>query len=166
MHSRLALGVITIVQTAAAFSSASAQATNVNACTVISTAELKRITGRQDFLGRGPQPADPSETPKGVSECEHLSLSFSLTSAMTHDWFVDTQKSQVKGGTKVSPVSDVGDEAYLWWDPKSASNAQVGIAFRVGTRRLVIMDMAPRDSIEALKPMLLSVAKAAAPKLR
>ena len=166
MYSRLALGIITIVQAAAALSSASAQAAGVDACTVISTAELKRITGRQDILGRGPQAADPSETPKGVSECEHLALSFSLTSAMTHDRFVDTQKSQVKGGTKISPVSGVGDEAYLWWDPKSQYNAQVGIAFRVGARRLVIMDMTKQDSIEALKPMLLNVAKAAAPKLR
>jgi len=166
VYSRLALGVLAIVHTVASFSSANAQATNVNACTVISTAELKRITGRQDFLGRGPQPADPSETPKGVTECEHLALSFSLTSAMTHDWFVETQKSQVKDGTKVSPVSDVGDEAYLWWDPKSETNAQVGIAFRVGARRLVIMDLTSRDSIEALKPMLVSVAKAAVPNLR
>ena len=166
MYSRFTLGICAIVQTAAAFSLASAQATNVTACTVISTAELKGITGRQDILGRGPQAADPSETPKGVSECEHLALSFSLTSAMTHDRFVDEQKSQVKGGTKVSPVSDVGDEAYLWWDPKSQNNAQVGIAFRVGARRLVIMDITRQDSIEALKPMLVKVAKAATPKLR
>lgn len=165
MYSRFALGIL-IAQAAAAFPSASAQATNVNACTVISTEELKRITGRRDVLGTGPQPSDPSETPKGISECEHLALSFSLASKETHEWFVEMQKRQEKDGTKVSPVAGVGDEAYFWWDPKSKYNAQVGIALRVGARRLVIMDLAPQDSIEALKPMLLNVAKATVPRLR
>jgi len=43
---------------------------------------------------------------------------------------------------------------------------QVGIAFRAGASRLVIMDMVSSDSIEAAKPMLLKVARYTAPKVR
>lgn len=145
---------------------AAGQATGPTACSIIDVAEMKRITGRTDYLKRGPVPADPNETPKGVSECEFLGISFSLTSAMKPDWFNTTRSDQVKSGTKVEPVSGVGDEAYYWWDPKPGSDRQVGVAFRAGSYRLVVMDMTSADSIQAMKPVLLAIAKMAAPKLR
>ncbi len=85
---------------------------------------------------------------------------------MTSTSFDDTRKGQVKSGTRVEPISGVGDDAYYWWDPTPGSLKQVGIAFRAGASRLVIMDMVSSDSIEAAKPMLLKVARYAAPKVR
>lgn len=145
---------------------AAGQTTGPTACSIIDAAEVKRITGRTDFLGRGPVPADPNETPKGVSECEFLGISFSLTSAMKPDWFNSTRNDQVKSGTKVEPLSGIGDDAYYWWDPKPGTDRQVGVAFRTGQYRLVIMDMTSADSIQILKPTLLAIAKSTAPRVR
>jgi hypothetical protein len=171
---RSTLGTSVVMLASAALSTVAAQgagkaagqATGPTACSIIDVAEMKRITGRTDYLKRGPVPADPNETPKGVSECEFLGISFSLTSAMKPDWFNTTRSDQVKSGTKVEPVSGVGDEAYYWWDPKPGSDRQVGVAFRAGSYRLVVMDMTSADSIQAMKPVLLAIAKMAAPKLR
>lgn len=142
------------------------QGAGPTACSIIDVAELKRLTGRTDILRRGPVPSDPSETPKGLSECEFLGLSFSLASPATKQWFDGTRANQVKQGTKVQPVSGLGDDAYYWWDPRPGTHRQVGIAFRAGTSRLVIMDLVPADSVEAVKPVLLTVARAVAGKVR
>ena len=145
---------------------AKTQGTGPTACSIIDVAELKRLTGRTDILRRGPVPSDPSETPKGLTECEFLGFSFSLASPATKQWFDGTRADQVKQGTKVQPVSGLGDDAYYWWDPRPGTHRQVGIAFRTGTSRLVIMDLVPSDSVEAVKPVLLTVAKAVAGKVR
>jgi len=173
---RKTLGILMTAQAIIAVSTAGAQSGakaapaaqggGPTACSIINADELKRLTGLKDWLGKGPVAADPSEVPKGVSECEYLGLSFSLTSSMTPKWFDDTRNGQVKNGTKTQPVSGVGDDAYYWWDPKPGSLRQVGIAFRTGSHRLVIMDMTSSDSVEVVKPQLLAVAKATAPKLR
>jgi hypothetical protein len=162
---RYTLGAMMAVQASAALTAA-AQGTTQTACSLINAEELKRLTELKDILNRGPVPSDPSETPKGVTECEFLGFSFSLTSPMTRTWFDDTRKDQVKSGAKVEPISGVGDDAYYWWDPKPGSLKQVGIAFRAGASRLVIMDMVSSDSIEAAKPMLLKVARYTVPKVR
>jgi hypothetical protein len=173
---RKTLGILMTAQAIIAVSTAGAQSGakaapaaqggGPTACSIINADELKRLTGLKDWLGKGPVPADPSEVPKGVSECEYLGLSFSLTSSMTPKWFDDTRNNQVKSGTKTQPLTGVGDDAYYWWDPKPGSLRQVGIAFRAGSHRLVIMDITSSDSIEVSKPVLLTAAKATAPKLR
>jgi hypothetical protein len=145
---------------------AATQGTSPTACSILDVAELKRITGRTDILRRGPVPSDPSETPQGVSECEFLGFSFSLASPATKQWFDATRADQVKQGTRVQPVSGLGDDAYYWWDPRPGVHRQVGIAFRTATSRLVIMDLVPADSVEAVKPVLLTVAKAVAGRMR
>ena len=147
-------------------SAANGQGTGPTACSIIDVAELTRLTGRKDILKTGPVAADPADTPKGVSECEFLGFSFSLTSDMTQQWFDRTRSDQAKRGTKIQPVSGVGDEGYYWWDPKPGPLRQAGIAFRAGKSRLVIMDMVSSDSVEAVKPALLTVAKAVAGKVR
>ena len=109
---------------------ATGQGPGPTACSIIDVAELKRLTGRTDILRRGPVPSDPSETPKGLTECEFLGFSFSLASPATKQWFDGTRADQVKQGTKVQPVSGLGDDAYYWWDPRPGTHRQVGIAFR------------------------------------
>ena len=144
---------------------AKTQGTGPTACSIIDAAELKRLTGRTDILRRGPVPSDPSETPKGLTECEFLGFSFSLASPATKQWFDATRADQVKRGTKVQPISGLGDDAYYWWDPRPGNHRQVGIAFRAKTSRLVIMDLVSSDSVEAVKPVLLTVAKAVAARV-
>jgi hypothetical protein len=136
------------------------------ACSIIDPAELKRLTGLKDFLGRGPVPADPADLPKGRSECEYLGLTFSLSSPVSTDEFVRTRDSQAKGGTKAESVAGVGDDAFYWWDPKPGSLNQVGIAVRAGNRQLTVLDLTSSDSVASTKPRLLVIAKSLVPKLR
>ena len=142
-----------------------AQGTTPTACSLVDAAELMRITGRQDVLKQGPVPSEPGDTPKGTTECEFLGFSFSLTEGMTHQWFERSRADQRKT-IRTDPAAGVGEEGYYWWDPRPGTYRQVGIALRKGTSRLVVMDLASSDSIEALKPVLLSVAKSAAAKMR
>jgi hypothetical protein len=143
-----------------------AQAAGPTACSIINADELKQLTGLRDALRRGPVAADPSELPKGITECEYLGLSFSLTTRMTREWFDRTRQDQIKQGTKVEPVPGVGDEAYYWWDPRPGTYRQVGISIRAGSYRLAIIDMASSDSIQAAKATVLKAARHTAPKLR
>ena len=163
---RYALGAVVVALVSTAPATIAAQAGAPTACSILDAEELKRLTGLTDILRRGPVPADPSELPKGVTECEYLGLSFSLTSGMTREWFDRTRQGQVKQGTKIEAVSGLGDEAYYWWDPRPGSYRQAGIAFRSGSHRLAIMDLVSSDSVRAAQQTLLKVAKYVAPKLR
>ena len=136
------------------------------ACSIIDPAELKRLTGLKDILGRGPVPTDPSELPKGRSECEYLGLTFSLSSLASADAFARARAIQGKGGTKVESVAGVGDEAFYWWDSGPGSYNQVGIAVRTGARQLTVLDMTSSDSVASAKPRLLAIARSLTLKLR
>lgn len=144
---------------------ASAQAAGPTACSIIDTGELKRITGLDDVLKTGPQATDPSELPKGRSECEYLGLTFSLSS-ISKDAFDRTRADLTKRGSKVEAAAGVGDDAFYWWDPKPGTFRQLGIAVRSGAQQLTVLDLTSSDSIAAAKPRLLAIAKALAPKLR
>jgi len=163
---RYTLGVAVVGLVTAAPTIVTAQSAGPTACSVIDAEELKRVTGLRDVLRRGPVAADPSELPRGITECEYLTLSFSLTSGMTPASFARTRESQEKAGTKTEPVAGVGNEAYYWWDPRPGSFRQAGIAFRSGSYRLVIMDLTSSDSLQATKATLLKAAQHTAPKLR
>jgi hypothetical protein len=164
---RMALVVVAAFQASAALSVATAQSSGgtLQACSLLSPAEFKQITGRTDILSRGPQAAEPDEVPEGVSECEFLGFSVSLVDKVNHERFETTRKQLAQSGNKIQPVSGVGDEAYLY-EGTGQSYRQLAIVMRVGERRLAFMDLVDPDSVEAVKPVLLKLGKAAAPKLR
>jgi hypothetical protein len=89
----------------------------------------------------------------------------SLVDKVNHERFETTRKQLAQSGNKIQPVSGVGDEAYLY-EGTGQSYRQLAIVMRVGERRLAFMDLVDPDSVEAVKPVLLKLGKAAAPKLR
>jgi len=178
-HVRLSLRTLGIIlvtahQLVAAASAAAQLGANTSpstqsgptACSIISAEEVKRITGLQDVLKKGPVPTDPSDLPAGRTECEYLGYTFSLSSAVTRESFDRGRGIAAQGGTKVESVSGVGDDAFYWWDPKPGTMQQVGIAVRSGTHQVTIMDLASSDSIVVVMPRLLTVARSLVPKLR
>ena len=65
----------------------------------------------------------------------------------------------------MTPVS--GRRRRVLLVPSCQVPGQMGIAFRVGQSRLVIMDLVNSDAeAEQVKPVLLALAKAAAPKMK
>jgi len=159
--------VIGLLLTAARARTAHAQSAEPTACSIIDAEEVKRVSGLKDILKLGPQLTDPADLPKGRSECEFLGLTFSLSSlAKPKEYFDQTRASQAKGGLKVESAPGVGDDAFYWWDPKPGTMLQLGIAVRAGNRQLTVLDLTSSDSIAAVKPRLLAIAKTLAPKLR
>ena len=142
------------------------QAGSPTACSVIDAEQLKRLTGRTDVLKRGPRPGNPASPAEGRTGCSYLGFIFELNAPAKREWFDETRGFLVKSGTKVQPLSGVGDGAYYWWDPRPGYSRPVGIVLRAGASGLMIMDMTTADSVEVVKPELLTVAKAIAPKLR
>ena len=138
----------------------------VTACSIIDAEELKRATGRRDNLRRGPTDDEPAQPGKNRSGCAYLEFIFELTSPTEAGSFEKTRGFLEKSGTKIQPVSGAGEAAFYWWDPRPGTTRPVGIVLRKGTSELMIMDMTTPDSIEIVKPQLLTVANAVAPKLR
>jgi hypothetical protein len=134
---RTPLGAAVLFYVSAALSPVIAQGSTK--CTVLTATEIEQITKRPNPANIPPMIAAASEVPKGVSECDYLGISFSLTAQMSKQWFDATRTDQAKRGTKVTPVSGVGDDAYYWYLP-AKSLGQMGIASGVGQSRLVMMD--------------------------
>lgn len=136
------------------------------ACSLVDAAEMKRLTGRQDFLKRGPMVDDASMPGPERSACAYLGFSFELVSPAKPGLFAQERTMVEKGGAKTQPVSGAGEQAFYWWSPKPGDSRPVGIILRAKSSQLMIMDMTTSDSIEIVKPQLLAIAKSVAPKLR
>lgn len=171
MHSTLrrTLGVVAVAQGLFIVSAGAGRPghqAGQTACSIIDAEALKRLTGRQDFLKRGPMVSETSVQEPGRSGCSYLQLDFELATQAKPESFQQTRARLEKGGAKTQPISGVGDQAYYWWSPKPGSARPVGIVLRAKSSELMIMQMTASDSVEALKPQLLAVAKSMAPKLR
>ena len=165
---RYALGSTALFQLAVALPTvARAQATGDHACSLVDAAELKGLTKRDDY-GQKPQASDPSQLRQGTTECDYLSISYTLTSNMTKEWFARDRRTTeaTPDRWKVESISGLGDEAYYMWDPRPGSDRSVGIVVRAGGKRLSIGELASSDSLEASKSLMLSLAKLALPKLK
>jgi hypothetical protein len=167
---RTAIAVLVAVQTSAALSTAHAQATKPaasgaggqTACSVLTPEEIVRIGKRANPLDLKPEADAVGAT---TTECHFLSLDLQLMHGESHQSFEATRKQQEKNGYKVEPVSGVGEVAFFWERPGRAEGL-VAIVFRVGQSRFGHQDMVPSDSMAAVKPTLLALAKAAAAKLK
>jgi len=172
---RLSLGTLIVAEALAAAAHSTevrtgtipaGQAGAPTACSIIDAEQLKRLTGRTDVLKRGPMKGDPASPAEGRTGCSYLGFIFELNTPAKREWFDETRSFLVNSRAKIQPVSGVGDGAFYWWDPKPGYTRPVGIVLRAGTSGLMIMDMTSSDSIDVVKPELLTVAKAVVPKLR
>ena len=163
----IALGAILGICGAAATSPTLAQAPNQpastqTACTVLSPKEIEQLSKRANQFNLNPEVDVVSKT---MTECHYLDFDLQLTQGMTREAFDATRSSQVKMGHKIESVAGVGDDAYFWERP-NGEYGLVAIALRAGQSRFSIQYMGGPDSVKVMKPVLLALAKAAAPKLR
>ena len=168
-----ALGTSFVVQALAGVSTATAQApagaaskggtSAINACSLLTVADIERVTGRPDRLKLPPQ-AD--QLPNGLTQCTWYDFTAALTPNMTPAWF-DRNRQQEKAAknSTVEPVSGIGDEAYFTVR-SMRSESNVGIVVRAGTYQLAMGDLLPPDSVAWIKPKLVELAKLATAKLR
>lgn len=168
---RYALGIVTIVtivHVTVAPSTAAGQATRPDACAFVDAAELLRLTGRKDIFGQGPRVFDSSELPPNhTSGCNFLGIMFFLDTPITPESFARIRRGvETRGFFKVQSISGLGDEAYYEWEAKPRDNRAVGVVFRSGNKRVTVAENTHSDSVEAMKKLLLSIAKTAAPRVK
>ena len=147
---------------------AEAQGGPGHACSLVDAAQWRTITGRKDFGNQGLQASTPEQLKAGVTECDYLTISLTQTSDMTAERFARTRKSSEQNPDrwKTESISGLGDEAYYMWDPRPGAFRSVGLLFRTAGKQIAMGTQAPSDSIPATKQMLLTLAKATAPKVK
>ena len=168
MHRAIAyaLGATLAVQVTA-LSTAGGQGARPNACTLIDAAEVTRLTGNKDVSGNGPESVDKDfQYPKHRSVCTYADLIFELATDATPESFARNPRATDKR-FKVQPISGLGDEAYYLWDASVGGGVRsVSIAFRSGSKRVTIEKLTTSDSIDAVKKMLLPVARTTVGKVK
>ena len=165
------LGTAVTLQISAAVAVAFAQAPPsapkgqaiIHACSLVSEADIQRITGTANRMNTPPSRAD---SPSGGTQCNYVGLDIALTPGVNAQNFQTNRKSAAQQrNTTTEPLAGVGDEAYYYVRTRSSSS-NVGVVFRVGTYQVALGDSVPSGSVEKFKPKIVELAKIAATKLR
>ena len=130
------------------------QAAGVHACSLLSDADIVRVTGRPNRLN---VPPERSEMPNGATTCNFVGLDITLYPRVTPQNFQAMRKTEA--GTKdvtVESTSGVGDEAYFSVRARRTSS-NVGIIVRRGTYQVALGDRVPNDSVAWIKPKLVDL---------
>ena len=163
------LGTVMVFHIAAGTPTLAAQAgkapsaAGTHACSLITDADITRITGRANRFNTPPERA---EMPNGSTTCSFVGLDITLTPRVTAQNFETNRKAAAQQpNTATEPLSEVSDEAYYLIRTRSSSS-NVGIVFRTGTNQIALGDRVRSDSVAWFKPKLVELAKLAATKLR
>jgi hypothetical protein len=166
----LCLGtVVTLQLSAASVPAAQAPASapqgqaGIHACSLVSEADIQRVTGTTNPTKT---PPSRSDAPSGGTQCNFVGLDIALTPGVNAQNFQTNRKSAAQQrNSQTEPLSGVGEEAYFLIVTR-ASSSNVGVVFRVGTYQVALGDRVPADSVETFKPKIVELARIAAAKLR
>ncbi len=166
----LCLRTLVTLQLSAAPSAVIAQApasapkgAGTHACSLVSEAEIQRVTGTTNGMNT---PPSRSDAPNGGTQCNYVGLDIALTPGVNAQNFESNRKSAAQQrNTTTEPLTGVGDEAYFYVRTRSSSS-NVGVVFRVGTYQVALGDSVPSESVEKFKPKVVELAKIAAARLR
>jgi hypothetical protein len=163
----LCLGTVITVQLSVAAAGALAPSASegqaaVHACSLVSEADIQRVTGTTNRMNTPPSRED---APGGGTQCNYVGLDIALTPGVNAQNFRSNRASAgQQANTTTEPLAGVGEEAYYYVRTRSSSS-NVGVVFRVGTYQVALGDRVPADSVEKFKPKLVELAKIAAAKL-
>ncbi len=132
----------------------SGQPARVAACKLLSKEEVKKILPWQAMFDQMPV----EEEPIGAtgSSCSYPSATIQVL-AYTPRFFEQARKLG-----KLEPVSGVGDEAFFFADPRGYADLYVKAGNRIVT---VQANPGPKETVQSLKPAVITLAKALIAKL-
>jgi hypothetical protein len=156
-------------------SNTSANTAKNPACALLSVAEIRKITGRQDYdhpLHAG----GPEEVPAGGWACsyegpaasfeEPPDIGFALISGQDYTRRHATTKLPPGGRCKRESVKGLGDDAYFECCPCSSRSAPA-LWVKVGTNDLIIdAEVEPPATEASVRSTMISLARALEAKLR
>jgi hypothetical protein len=145
------------------------------ACALLSVAEIRKITGRQEY-DHPWAAADPGEGVGGGSACVYEypvtaldgppPIGFTLISGK--DWTQSRRGVRLLDGCTRDPVKGVGDDAYFESCPsKTAKKRTDPLYVKVGPNDLIVqMDVKAPATEASSRPTVIALARALAAKLR
>jgi hypothetical protein len=131
------------------------QPARVAACKLLSKEEVKKILPWQAMFDQMPIEEDPIGTTG--SSCNYPSATIQIL-AYTQRFF-----DGVRTQGKLEPIAGVGDEALFFANPRGYAELYVKAGDRIVT---VQANTGPKETIESLKPGVITLAKALIAKLR
>ncbi len=152
-----------------------APATAADACALLSVAEIRNITGRQDYP-EGDQGDPPGQGVGGGSSCQYGGATFMpgdhppllgivlIPATGGKSWTEGRQAVKLYEGCKREPLSGVGDLAFAELCPRDRGPR---VYVKAGAHDVIVqIDAEPPATAASVKPTVVAVAKAAAAKLR
>ena len=145
------------------------------ACALLSVAEVRTITGRQNYPDYVDGDAE-GEGAGGGSSCQYGGPSMmpggstpmlSVVLIKGKNWTARSRSFKLPAGCQREPVAGVGEDAFFESCPDSRSRRSPPLYVKAGTNDLIVqLDVEPPDTPESVRAMVLAVARAAVLKLR
>lgn len=154
---------------------AQAQGAPTPACALLSVAEIRRITGRNeypDFVDGDPD----GEGAGGGSSCQYGGADMmpepdapllSVVLIKGKDWTAASRRFTLPAGCSRESVAGVGDDAFFESCPASRLKRSSPLYVKVGSNDLIVqIDIDPPATQASARAVVIAVAKAAVAKLR
>jgi len=143
------------------------KAGTIGACSLLTKEEIKKLLGDRTPALFDQVPSSEESLANGGSECFLPGITIQLD-AHPVAAFEETAKRYGAGGrTKFEPASGIGDAAYFYEQDPGKDWHIVGVYTKVGQHVLTVsMDVNAPESAESLRPLVLTLTKAAAAKLK
>ncbi|MBM3802527.1 MAG: hypothetical protein FJW26_09505 [Acidimicrobiia bacterium] len=145
------------------------------ACALLSVAEIRKITGRDNY----PEHVDGDPLGEGAgdgSSCQYGGESFmpgdhppmlSLVLISGKGWTEKSRSFKLREGCKRDSVAGVGDDAFFESYPNPKLKRSAPLYVKVGTNDLIVqLDIKPPATEASARTTVIAVAKAAVAKLR
>jgi hypothetical protein len=151
------------------------------ACTVLTVAEIRSLTGFPGYRSPSPPPDDSAgQGAGGSASCQFEStgptvdargnpviLKGPLLSIVLTEGKDYTRTAKAAAGCKRDPVAGVGDLAYFEICPNEIRSRTPPLYVKAGNKDLIVqMDIDKAETDASTRPKVVAVAKAAAAKLR
>jgi hypothetical protein len=142
------------------FTSGTAAAQSITACSILSKDEIKKVLGARTSPLLDQMPPNEEKLKNGGSECFLANIAIQVD-AHPVSGFEETRKHYSESGrTTFQAVSGIGDAAYAYDQDPGKSSHVVGVFVKAGQHVLTIsMDVNDSDSVDALRGNVLARAK-------
>ena len=134
------------------------QAQRVDACSLLTREEVKKLAPWPDFLD---QMWVKEERSAGGASCNYPSVYIQIMPMPESGW--TRWLEGFKKGSPLEPIADVGDEAYL----RDNRGHSAELLSKVGTRAFTVqLSLNGAQTTQSVKPNVVALGKALAAKLR
>lgn len=154
-------------QTAPAARAGSAKPQSLRACSLLTKAEIKKVTGTHTPALFEQIPGREESLASGGTECFYPGITIQLDAHPVTAFEATRKRYMDSGRTKFEPATGIGDQAYFYEQDAMKESHVAGIFTRVGQHVLTIsMDVNTPQTADTIRPLVVALSKAAVAKLQ